>query len=130
MLKADRVSISLTGRAENIGRAREFVTASLGPEHPCAMTIELIVSELVTNAIVHSKSGWDGGIVTVAITGYSDRVRVEVTDDGGTARPRLRAVDFGAESGRGLQLVDALAAAWNWSPDPGGTVTTWAEVTA
>jgi len=128
MLKADRVSISVAGRAENIGRAREFVAASLGAGHPCEGVLQLIVSELVTNAIVHSRSGRDGGIVTVAISGDAARVRVEVTDDGGTELPRLRAADSGAESGRGLHLVDALAA-WSWSRDPAGTTTIWAEVT-
>jgi anti-sigma regulatory factor (Ser/Thr protein kinase) len=130
MIRADRVSISVAGRAENIGRAREFVVTSLGAGHPCAGVLQLIVSELVTNAIVHSRSGRDGGIVTVAITGDASRVRVEVTDEGGTELPRLRAVDFGAESGRGLHLVDALATAWSCGRDPSGTMTTWAEVTA
>jgi anti-sigma regulatory factor (Ser/Thr protein kinase) len=128
ILEADRMSISLAGRAENISRAREFVTASLGAEHPCAGVLQLIVSELVTNSIVHSRSGRDGGMVTVVITGDATRARVEVTDDGGTGLPRLRAVDFGAESGRGLHLVAGLATAWNWTRDPAGTTTTWAEV--
>lgn len=128
-LRAERASIRLAGRAENIGRAREFVTASLGAGHPCAGVLELIVSELVTNSIVHSRSGQADGVVTVALTGDGRRARVEVTDDGGPELPRLRAVDFGAESGRGLQLVDALAAVWGCGRGPGGGTTTWAEVT-
>jgi anti-sigma regulatory factor (Ser/Thr protein kinase) len=91
--------------------------------------LELIVSELVTNSIVHSRSGQADGVVTVALTGDGRRARVEVTDDGGPELPRLRAVDFGAESGRGLQLVDALAAVWGCGRGPGGGTTTWAEVT-
>ena len=129
-LRAERASIRLAGRAENIGRAREFVTASLGAGHPCAGVLELIVSELVTNSIVHSRSGRDGGMVTVALAGDARRARVEVTDDGGPELPRLRAVDFGAESGRGLHLIDALATVWGCGRGPGGTTTTWAEVTA
>ena len=128
---AGRVSICLAARAENIGRAREFVAAALGAAHPCAPVLQLIVSELVTNSVVHSRSGQrDGGTVTVALLGTPTGVRVEVTDDGGPGLPRLRAVDFGAESGRGLHLVDALAAAWNCARDPAGTTTTWAEVIA
>ena len=130
-LREHRASISLAARAENICRAREFVTASLGAAHPCAAVLQLIVSELVTNSVVHSRSGRrDGGTVTVALLETPTGVRVEVTDEGGPSLPRLRAVDFGAESGRGLHLVDALAAAWNCARDPDGTTTTWAEVIA
>ena len=131
-LEQDRASIRLAGRVENIGRAREFVVAALGASHPCAGVLQLIVSELVTNSIVHTRSGWDGGTVTVALALASDgqRVRVEVTDDGGPELPRVRPVDVGAESGRGLQLVDALAGAWGSDRDPGGGTITWAEVPA
>ena len=128
-LRADRASVKLAGRVENIGRARQFVTGALGVDHPCASVLALVVSELVTNSIVHSRSGRDGGTVTVALIGTPGRVRVEVTDDGGVSLPRLRPVDFAAESGRGLHLVGALAAAWGSDRDPGGTTTTWAEVT-
>jgi anti-sigma regulatory factor (Ser/Thr protein kinase) len=129
-LRAEPVSIRLAGRADNIGRAREFVTAALGAGHPCAAVLQLIVSELVTNSIVHTRSGRDGGTVAVALASAGRRVRVEVTDDGGPELPRLRTVDFGAENGRGLQLVDALADEWGWDRGPGGGTVTWAEVTS
>jgi anti-sigma regulatory factor (Ser/Thr protein kinase) len=129
-LKAGRASITLAGRVENIGRAREFAAGALGADHPCAGVLMLIVSELVTNAIVHSRSGWDGGTVTVVVASTPDRVRVEVTDGGGPGLPRLRPLNAAAESGRGLQLLGALGAAWGWDRDPSGTTTTWAEVTA
>jgi anti-sigma regulatory factor (Ser/Thr protein kinase) len=129
-LRTGRASITLTGRVENISRAREFVTGALGADHPCASVLAVVVSELVTNSIVHSRSGRDGGTLTVMLASSPSRVRVEVTDDGGPELPGLRPVDFGAESGRGLQLVDALTAAWGCTRDPGGTITTWAEVTA
>ena len=128
-LRTEPASIRLAGRAENIGRAREFVMVSLGTGHPCAGVLQLIVSELVTNSIVHTRSGLDGGTVTVALAGDECRARVEVTDDGSPELPRVRAVDFSAESGRGLQLVDALADAWGWDRHPGGGTITWAEVT-
>ena len=127
-LGTDGASIRLAAQVENIGRAREFVTAALGASHPCAALVQLIVTELVTNSIVHSRSGRDGGTVTVVLTSSPGRIRVEVTDDGGPELPRRRPMDFGAESGRGLHLVDALAVAWSSARDPGGTTTTWAEV--
>lgn len=124
-----RASICLPARVEQVGRAREFVTATLGAEHPCAGVLQLIVSELVTNSIVHSGSGRrEAGTVTLALAGNSGRVRVAVTDEGGPTLPRLREADSCAESGRGLYMVDALAAAWDCTRDSSGATTTWAEV--
>ncbi|HEY2277690.1 MAG TPA: ATP-binding protein [Streptosporangiaceae bacterium] len=126
-----RTSICLPARVEHVGRAREFVAATLGADHPGTAVLQLIVSELVTNSIVHSKSGSQiDGTVTLTLTGHSRRIRVAVTDCGGPTRPQLREVDFCAESGRGLHLVDALAVAWNCFQNPSRTVTTWAEVPA
>jgi len=126
-----RASICLAARVEHVGQAREFVATTLGADHPSVDVLQLIVSELVTNSIVHSGSGLrDDGTVTLTLTGNSRRVRVAVTDSGGPTMPRLRAVDFCAEGGRGLYMVDALAAAWNCSRDSFGATTTWAEVTA
>jgi anti-sigma regulatory factor (Ser/Thr protein kinase) len=123
------VALCLPARVEQVGVAREFVVATLGAGHPCAGIVQLIVSELVTNSIVHSRSGARAdGTVTIGLSGDSHRVRVEVTDLGGTSLPRLREFDFCSESGRGLFMVEALAAAWSCSLDPSGTMTTWAEV--
>ena len=102
-----------------------------GAGHPCTAVLQLIVTELVTNSIVHSRSGSQvDGTVTLTLTGQSRRIRVAVTDLGGPTLPRLREVDFCAESGRGLFLVDALAITWNCFRNPSGAVTTWAEVPA
>jgi anti-sigma regulatory factor (Ser/Thr protein kinase) len=112
------------------------VSIALGGDHPCTDSLTVIVSELVTNSMVHSRSGRDGGTVTITLWpspgnglgGGARRVRVEVTDDGADGLPALRPVGACDVGGRGLHLVDALAAAWNCSRDPAGTTTTWAEV--
>ena len=125
------MALCLPARAEQVGVAREFVVTTLGAGHPCAGMVQLIVSELVTNSIVHSRSGArSDGTVTVRLAGDSHRVRVEVTDLGGTSLPRLREFDFCSESGRGLFMVQALATEWSCGRDPSGTTTTWAEVRA
>ena len=125
------MALCLPARVEQVGVAREFVVTTLGAGHPCAGMVQLIVSELVTNSIVHSRSGMRAdGTVTVGLSGDSHRVRVEVTDLGGVTVPRLRGFDFCSESGRGLFMVDALATAWSCSRDPSGTTTTWADVVA
>jgi anti-sigma regulatory factor (Ser/Thr protein kinase) len=64
--------------------------------------IEIIVSELVTNAILHGD-----GPVTARISYASGCLRVEVHDDG-PDRPVRRQVATEAESGRGLALIDGL----------------------
>jgi anti-sigma regulatory factor (Ser/Thr protein kinase) len=126
-----RTSICLPARAEHVGQARDFVAATLGDDHPGTPVLQLIVTELVTNSIVHSRSGRRAdGTVTLTLTGHSRRVRVAVTDSGGPTLPQLREVDFCAEGGRGLFLVDALATTWNCFRNPSGAVTTWAEVPA
>ncbi|WP_372503917.1 ATP-binding protein [Actinomadura rupiterrae] len=81
--------------------------------------LDLVVTEVVTNAVRHTASGRDGGGVDVTVRTSAGRVRVEVLDDGGAAgAPRfpdhnrpLGVDDFSAESGRGLVIVAGLARA-------------------
>ena len=83
---------------------------------------ELLISELVTNAVTHGGSAAD-----VAIRLLPDRVQVAVTDDAGHApTERKRSGDDG-ESGRGLAIVEALADRWgDFSAD--GRKTVWFEL--
>jgi anti-sigma regulatory factor (Ser/Thr protein kinase) len=77
--------------------------------------IQLMVSELSTNAILHSGSEFDITVERVDETG----VRIEVRDFGqGVPRFFNRGVD--AERGRGLQIVDLLADTWGVNNRPGG----------
>ena len=88
----------------------------------------LLVSELVTNAIVHSQSGAPGGTVTVALCPVSSGVLVQVRADGGPSEPLLAEIGAGgAEHGFGLRLVDALADSWGTISGPGSRVT-WCRV--
>jgi hypothetical protein len=107
--------------------ARRFVREVLGA-NPAADTVELCVSELVTNAVRHSASG-DGGRVTVAVAEDGDVIRCEVTDEGGTpSTPRVRH-DPSAEHGRGLIIIDAVCTRWGVTPGP-ASVTVWCECPA
>ncbi len=83
--------------------------------------LELLSSEVITNAVRYTRAPC---VVVVRWTGV--RVRVEVTD-AGSARPQLRDAPLEAENGRGLLLVESLAAAWGSAPDPAGKVV-WFEV--
>lgn len=82
---------------------------------------QLLVSELVTNAVVHGGHG----VVIVRVSVDEPWLRIEVSDANAREYPRLKVPhDNGA---RGLHIVDAVASAWGCSP-VGGRKTVWCEV--
>jgi anti-sigma regulatory factor (Ser/Thr protein kinase) len=96
---------------------------------------ELLVSELVTNA-VKATAGRDEAAVRLRLSGHRTRVLIEVWD----ADPRAPEPKTSAntehptpqeEGGRGLFLVAALSARWDWYPtrEPAGKVV-WCEIEA
>jgi anti-sigma regulatory factor (Ser/Thr protein kinase) len=121
----------LPGTPESAAAARSMTRQLLGDGHPAAETVQLLVSELVTNAIVHSNSGAPGGTVTVALCPGRGGILVQVSDDGGPSEPclsRVAAEDgAGAEHGYGLLLVDALAERWGTISSPDGRIT-WCRI--
>ncbi|MGH3375701.1 MAG: SpoIIE family protein phosphatase [Actinoallomurus sp.] len=78
-------------------------------------TVELLVSELVTNAVRHGAG--DIGLRLIRAGSLLCEVR-----DGGYELPTLRRADVTAENGRGLQLVTALAERWGSQRTPTGKV--------
>jgi anti-sigma regulatory factor (Ser/Thr protein kinase) len=101
-------------------------------------TIELITSELVTNAIEASAQAARqltyqrrAGLPTVALHLFitaRNQMLIEVWDDVEIA-PHRRATRLHDESGRGLALVDALASSWGcYVPEHGGGKVVWATV--
>jgi DNA-binding NarL/FixJ family response regulator len=85
-------------------------------------SVKLLVSELVTNAVVHADSEAE---VAVILSGSA--LRVEVADNGsGTIEPR-EAADFDT-SGRGMALVETMSSRWGTEPRPGGGRVTWFEI--
>ena len=85
-------------------------------------TVELLTSEVVTNAIVHAHSG-----TQLAVEVNDDSVRVAVRD---TSRHmpvrRLHSVDD--EHGRGVVIVEHLATAWGVEQERHGGKRVWFEV--
>lgn len=85
-------------------------------------TAELLVSEVVTNAVVHAATD-----IEVSVTMLDDGgVRVEVSD-GSPHLPARRQYALTAGTGRGMQLVDELADRAGTTPAPPGK-TVWFEV--
>jgi anti-sigma regulatory factor (Ser/Thr protein kinase) len=87
----------------------------------------LIVSELVTNAIVHSGSNKVSCVLRLG----GGLLRIEVTDQGvGVAEPAVRKPADDDVSGRGLLLVSGVSEAWGVSPAVNRGRTVWATVRA
>jgi anti-sigma regulatory factor (Ser/Thr protein kinase) len=92
-----------------------------------ADALELVLSELITNAIKHGRPPDDQDIIlSLYLTG--EGVRGEVRDHG-PGIPRQVHPDDDTEGGRGLFLVDAFTAAWGWEPLPTGKAV-WFELRA
>ncbi|GAA2881979.1 hypothetical protein GCM10010517_45080 [Streptosporangium fragile] len=123
-----RSTVTLKGVPESVSVARRRVRELLGEGHPASDDVILLVSEVVTNSVVHSGSG-GGGRVAMTVAVEPDVVFVEVCDAGsGASRPHVR-VDPEAESGRGMFLVDLLARRWGvLDDDSRGSRTLWFEV--
>jgi anti-sigma regulatory factor (Ser/Thr protein kinase) len=119
----------LPGVPESATAARRLTRQLLGDDHPVADTAMLLMSELVTNSVMHSRSRRPGGTVTVALCAGPASVLIQVRDDGGPFEPQLPAAPgtpegaSGAEHGYGLLLVDALAETWGTSATTDGRVT-------
>lgn len=124
---AAREGVTIAGRPERVAVARAFATAVLGREYQERETAVLLLSELVTNSVRHSGSRLPGQTITLTVLSDGKVIRVEVTDRSGTAVPALRPDDAEAEGGRGLYLVDTLAARWGFDQD-GDHTTTWFEL--
>lgn len=97
-----------------------------------AGTVELIVSELVTNAIA-AAAGQDTDTgprpVQLRLLGGDRVVKIEVWDASDAMPPAGRDVGIEAESGRGLFLVDMLSDRWGAYPTRGGGKIVWSLVT-
>jgi anti-sigma regulatory factor (Ser/Thr protein kinase) len=100
------------------GQARTFIadfcSAAQLPAQTC-QDAALLVSELVTNAVIHGRTS-----ATVEVHRPADTLRVTVRDD----NPQLPAVgdapDLNAESGRGLLIVSKTATRWGIEAGEGG----------
>ncbi|NLU66754.1 ATP-binding protein [Streptomyces sp. HNM0574] len=95
------------GRSEEVSRVRRW-TRDILTGSPQADDAALIVTELATNALLHSSSGRCAFHVTV--TRSPRTLAISVTDAGGKpGAPRVEAPDETEPHGRGLGLVSALA---------------------
>jgi anti-sigma regulatory factor (Ser/Thr protein kinase) len=115
------------GQADQVSLARRFVVDALGSRSELCDEVSLLVSEAVTNALLHSSSGQDHGTFTVVYQLFPACMRVEVHDGGAPMAPRRRVHDLESVTGRGLDLFEALADRWGYRGDERGRVV-WFEL--
>jgi anti-sigma regulatory factor (Ser/Thr protein kinase) len=124
--KAREASTVLPPAPTTPREARRFVTTTLAEwstADDCAEIVELLTSELVTNAVLHA-----GTAIVVRVRHVGTSVRIEVVDSC-AALPTARLYSDDAVTGRGLQLVETLAHAWGVEPGQ-GSKTLWFEITS
>ncbi|WP_176611382.1 ATP-binding protein [Actinomadura sp. WMMB 499] len=105
----------------------------LGADRLDLADVDLMVDEIATNALRYTDSRRPGGGVRAVVLMAADRVRVEITDDGGaTSLPVVKVVaaDAWAECGRGLAIVACLSDCWGFEVGRAAErpVTVWFEV--
>jgi anti-sigma regulatory factor (Ser/Thr protein kinase) len=102
---------SFACHVQSVAAARRFVREVLrGRANDVVEAIELMVSELATNSVMHAHSAFEMTIDT-----SSGQVRVEVRDMG-EGDPIPRTPSQYDVSGRGLQIVKALSDTWGVTP--------------
>ena len=120
-----RLELQLPHTTESVRRARRTIAAFLEPsEVPVSIVddVLLLVSELVTNAVVHA-----GSPAVVRLDADVERIKVEVSDRDGDRTPTKVNPEPFSSSGRGVLLVDRLAARWGVEPQCQGKVV-WFEL--
>jgi anti-sigma regulatory factor (Ser/Thr protein kinase) len=114
--------LSLEADTKSAAGARRWVGCHLdGYPSSLVDTATLLVSEVVTNAVLHA-----GTEIEVALYRAGSRVRIEVADRS-PALPAAKGYATDASTGRGLVLLEALVAAWGVEAAPGGKVV-WFEL--
>jgi anti-sigma regulatory factor (Ser/Thr protein kinase) len=115
-------SVDLAGEPTSAREARQYLRRLLGDDFPRLDDAELLVSELVTNSIRHSRSA-KGGRITLAVARPADVIHIDVIDEGAETLPLVdddAFVNALGDGGRGLALVKTLADGWGVHDDPAG----------
>ena len=102
--------LRLPPAAESVPAARKFARNQLRDSSCDTETAALLVSEVVTNAVLHGRSD-----VRVVVLDRGGTARIEVHDDSARS-PRLHRFHVESATGRGLRLVDSLAVRWGVEP--------------
>jgi anti-sigma regulatory factor (Ser/Thr protein kinase) len=104
-------SVTLTAAPAAAGEARAWLTAAASGllDGPRTADLELVISEVVTNAIRH---GEPGGPILLAVTPKDEFLCVQVTDEGPGLVPAPGAMGSEPHGGFGLFIVEQLTRRW------------------
>jgi len=102
--------------------ARQFARRAAGDSSADIDTLVLLVSEVVTNAVLHARSD-----IRLDVLPGRDMVRVEVHDRS-PVEPRVHHFHLTSGTGRGLRMLEQLARRWGVESDPRGGKFVWFEV--
>lgn len=115
--------LQLPPTPDSVPRARRFVLAELVDGTSDVDTVVLLVSEVVTNAVLHARSN-----IVLHVVERDGLARVEVHDSSALL-PRLQHFRLTSSTGRGLRLLDQLSRSWGVFSDPDGVgKVVWFEV--
>lgn len=116
-------ALDLPPTTDSVPAARRFIQSRLNSSSTDVDVATLLVSEVVTNAILHARTG-----VTLTVEQLGAVAHIEV-HDGSPVPPRVHAFSPTSATGRGLRLLDRLSMRWGFDAEPatGGKVV-WFEV--
>ncbi|MFF4416337.1 ATP-binding protein [Streptosporangium sp. NPDC001559] len=123
-------TLVLPGVKESVGLARQYATSRLmHAGYTQTDDAILLLSEVVTNAVMHTASGQPGGAINITIRVLArTTLYVEVIDDGSSSVPTPQMPDEMVAGGRGLQLVELLTDRWGVRQTKKNRTAVWMEI--
>ena len=106
--------LELSPTTDSVPLARHFARSELRDSASDLDTVLLLVSEVVTNAVLHARS-----VIRLSVLDQDGIARVEVHDTS-PLLPRPQHFDRMSSTGRGLRMLDRLSLTWGVEPDHHG----------
>lgn len=116
--------MTLPPTTDSVPRARRFARTALERSSADLDTVLLLVSEVVTNAVLHARS-----TIRLEIEDRDGVVRIEVHDLS-PVPPRMHRFGLASATGRGLRLLEQLSLSWGVELVTGHGKVVWFEVGA
>jgi anti-sigma regulatory factor (Ser/Thr protein kinase) len=123
------ISLRIRGGVDAPRQARRWVLSRLESRvvQTTASDVAVVVSELVTNSVLHADVG-PLRTLTVELITLDDRLRISVIDPGSRLEPRILPRDDNRIGGIGLLIVDELSEAWGVARDGVEGTRVWCDI--
>lgn len=116
--------MDLAPSTDSVPMARRFARTALGETSADLDTVLLLVSEIVTNAVLHARSP-----IRLVVDDRGGVARVEVHDQS-PVPPRMHHFRLASSTGRGMRLLEQLSLTWGVRDASGPGKVVWFEVGA